>query len=114
MSKTKNYPVFEHWYTTTDWLMQTCDRMPKNTRFTFSNRIINLALENIDLITQAIYTKQKRNYLLKINMNLERLRIFMRLAKDRKYISFNQYEYIMKEINKNGKMIGGWLKNENT
>ncbi|MBN2891590.1 MAG: diversity-generating retroelement protein Avd [Bacteroidales bacterium] len=114
MSKTHNYPVFEHWYKTTDWIMQTSEKMPKNTRFSFSNRILNLALDNLDLITQAIYTKQKRHFLLKINMNLERLRIFMRLAKDRKYISIKQYEYIAIQINENGKMIGGWLKNENT
>lgn len=114
MSKTNKYPVFEHWYKTTDWILQTCERMPKNTRFTIANRITNLVLENLDFIIQAIYNKNKTPFLLKINMNLERLRIFMRLSKDRNYISLKQYEYISIQINENGKMIGGWLKNEKT
>jgi hypothetical protein len=86
MSKTSNYPVFEHWYKTTDYIIQICEKMPKNTRFTMANRITNLVFENLDLIIQAIYNKNKTPFLLKINMNLERLRIFMRLSKDRQYI----------------------------
>ncbi len=112
MSKTNNYPVFEHWYRTCDWILQTSERMPKHTRFTINNRIVNLALENLDLLIFAIYSKNKIEYFKKINLNLERLRIFFRLVKDRRYISIKQYEYIMIEINKNGKMIGGWQKNE--
>ena len=113
MSKINKYPVFEQWYKTTDWILQTCERMPKHARFTISNRIINLTLDNLDYITTAIYSKNKTSFLQKINMNLERLRIFFRLVKDRRYISINQYEYIMLAINENGKMIGGWLKKTN-
>lgn len=106
----KGYSIFEQWYKTMQYILDRCDAMPKHTRFTISGRIVNLSIENIELITEAIYTKDRNGLLLRLNMNLEKLRIFVRLSKDRSYISLAQYEYLSEAINTTGKMVGGWLK----
>ncbi len=84
--------------------------MPKHTRFTISSKIASIALENTDLIIKAIYSKQKLALLNTLNLNLERLRIFFRMCKDRRYISIKQFGYIIDELNITGKMCGGWIK----
>ncbi|NRB53735.1 MAG: diversity-generating retroelement protein Avd [Saprospiraceae bacterium] len=110
MPQPKDYLIFEEWYNTTNWLLDRCERMPKHTRFTISGRIVNLALETVELLLEAIYTEQRKHLLHQLNLNLEKLRFFNRLCKDRHYLSLTQYEFLARAINKTGKMCGGWLK----
>ena len=53
MAKTNDYPLFVQWYKTMDWILDKCEKMPVNTRFTIANRIASMAIENIELITDA-------------------------------------------------------------
>jgi hypothetical protein len=106
----KTYPLFEHWYKTTNWILDRCDGMPRHTRFTIASRIANLTLDVLDLINMAIYNKERKDILNKINLNLERLRIFFRICHDRGYLSSSQNLFIQQEINSAGRMCGGWLK----
>jgi hypothetical protein len=110
MAHVSEYPLYEHWYRTLNWILDRCDRMPKHTRFTVSGRIAQLSIEIAERIAEAIYTRERRQLLLAVNMNLEKLRLYFRLCKDRQYLSLGQYEYISRELNQAGKMCGGWLK----
>ncbi len=106
----QDYPLYQHWYKTTDWILDKCDKMPKHTRFTMAGRIANLSLDTLEALTEATYSKQKLSILHRINLNFEKLRLFFRLCFDRRYISPVQYEFIQTEINAAGKMVGGWIK----
>lgn len=107
----EDYPVFQKWNEILDWILDTSEKFPKNSRFTFSTRIINLSLSILELLIEAIYDSDNRKTLLKkINIELEKLRVFFRLSHSRKYISTKQYNFISKQINGFGKMIGGWIK----
>jgi hypothetical protein len=108
--KSNQYPLFEQWYKTTNVIISLCEKYPKSVRFTFANRMINLALDITELITEAIYKQQRKPILIKINLYLEKLRFFFRMSFDRRYISGKQYENISRNINEAGKMTGGWLK----
>ncbi len=108
----ENYPIFKKWYAISNWILETTDKYPKSSRFTFSNRISNLSLDTLELITEAIYSKNKTIILDKISINLEKVRVLMRMSKDRKYISEKQYEFIIREVNEVGKMVGGWIKQD--
>jgi|SRR6056297_2009115 len=110
MAKVNEYPLFEQWYNTLNWILDKVEKMPKSTRYSINNRIANLAVDIIEMITEAIYTKQKKHILHNINLHLEKLRIFFRLCKDRRYISVKQYLYISTQLQEAGKMTGGWLK----
>ncbi|WP_373552785.1 diversity-generating retroelement protein Avd [Haliscomenobacter sp.] len=106
------YPLYEHWYKTMNWLLDRCDRMPKHLRFTISGRMVTMATDIAELLLEAIYAKEKSPKLLSINLQLEKLRLYCRLCKDRHYFTLPQYEYISREINEAGKMCGGWIKNQ--
>jgi hypothetical protein len=107
---TSDYPLFEHWYQTLNWILSTIENFPKKARFSVASKISDEALKTIDLIIEAIYTKHRVMLLNAINLSLEKQRIFFRLSKDRQYISIKQYEFISKALNEAGKMVGGWKK----
>lgn len=70
----------------------------------------NLALDTVELLLEAIYSRERKELIKKINMKLEKLRFFNRLCKDRSYLSVTQYEFLARAINESGKMCGAWAK----
>lgn len=108
------YPLYVHWYATLDWLLATAERFPKNARFSLASRIANLGLDVMEGVVECIYSKNRGFLLDRINLNLEKLRIFMRIAHDRRYISTRQYEHISGELDTAGRMTGGWKKSLET
>jgi len=107
---TDHYPLFVHWYETLNWILTTAEQFPKQARFSFASRLIDAALDTLDLIVEAIYTKERLHILDRLNLYIEKQRIFFRLACDRRYISPKQQAYIADALNRAGQMIGGWRK----
>ena len=107
---TDDYPVFTMWYDTLHWILTTVERFPKHVRFSIVSRITDAALETMNLIIEAIYTKERRHILDKINLLLEQQRVLFRVAHDRQYLSIRQHEHIAEALNTVGRMIGGWRK----
>ena len=106
----EDYPLFVHWYQTTDWILSTVERFPKSVKFSLGNRISEATLDIVELIIEAIYTRKRSHILDRINMGIEKQRVLFRIAHDRRYISTRQYEYIAKALDKAGRMTGGWKK----
>ena len=110
MTKNEQYPVFKKWYHLLDWILNRCEQFPKSVRFTLSSRIVNLSLDILEGITEAIYSRERLYILDNLNLYIEKLRILFRISFERHYLSVKQYEFISREINEVGKMIGGWRK----
>ena len=110
MKKNSTYPLFSHWFATLEWLLDFSERLPKSLRFSLSQRIIHHSLDVIELITQAIYSKDRKTYLEQINVKIELLRVLMRLCHRKKHLSDKQYHFISEKLNEAGRMAGGWLK----
>jgi hypothetical protein len=53
----EDYPLFVKWFEATDWILDTVEKFPKSVRFTVSGRIANMALDVMEGIIEAIYTK---------------------------------------------------------
>lgn len=98
------------WYQTLDWIFTTTEKFPKFVRFSLVARLLDAALDTMQLIVEAIYTKDRIQLLDHINLLLEQQRVLFRLACDRQYISPKQQEYIANAIETTGSMIGGWRK----
>ena len=109
---TKDYPLFIKWRGLVSYLLDLSGKYPKNVRFNLCDRITNLSLDAMELIVEAIYTKQRSVPLKKLNLTLEKIRVLMQISKEMKHISLKQYHYIVSEINECGKMVGGWNKSQ--
>ncbi len=106
----EQFPLFVLWYAVLDWILDRVEQFPRGVRFTVSDRIARLALQVMEGIVSAIHTKTRGHILRDLDAYMETLRVYMRLSMDRKYISMRQYEYISGEINRAGRMLGGWRK----
>lgn len=109
---TSELPIFVEWLTFTKWLCVIVESFPKKVRFTFSSRLVTLTLETVELFVQARYSKHKQGALSQINLNLEKLRILLRLCYELRFLSHKSYEYSMKQLYEIGSQLGGWLKHQ--
>lgn len=71
---TPDPPLFVLWYDFAKWLLNKTEKFPKKIRFTFRGRIDNLALDTIEGIIEARYSKDKKTFLRRIDLNMEKLR----------------------------------------
>lgn len=108
----EDYPVFNKWITLQDWILDRIEGYPKIVRFSFSERIANLSLDVTEGIVEAIYSKDREYILGKLNLSIEKLRVFFRMSFRRKYLCSSQYEFISRELDEIGGMIGGWRRSQ--
>lgn len=112
MAQHDDLPVFVEWLAFLAWLLPVTEGFPKKVRFTFSERLNNLALDVVEDLIEARYTRQKAPLLQRANLRLEKMRILLRIAQQQHYLDYRRYEYAMKAINGVGKMLGGWLRQQ--
>ena len=94
------------------WTLDRTADLPKSSRFTFGQRLDNLALDALQTAVRAIYSARakKAAHLEDLNLILEQLRVLWRLCCDRRWISQNQLLFVVGRIDEIGKIIGGWRK----
>ena len=100
---------------TAEWLGWTLDRtasLPKSARFTFGQRLDNLTLDALMLVTRALHSPrpQKAALLRELNLVLEQLRVLWRLVEQRRWISQQQLLFANGRLDEIGRMTGGWIK----
>lgn len=96
----------------TGWTLDRTASFPKSQRFTFGERVDRLTLDCLELVLEAIYLppSAKAAPLQRVNLNLEKLRVFWRLICDRGWISAQQLLFVTLRLDEIGRMVGGWLK----
>lgn len=95
-------PVVQQIYDLIKWLIPQIAKLPRSHKFTLGDRITTLALDTLDLLVQAVYTRRKLELLRRANLNLERLRYLIRLCYDLDLFTLKRYEYVSREINEIG------------
>lgn len=104
--------IFQKVYDLILWLYPTVNKFPKSQRFVLGQQIENTVLEILKGIIQANQESNKTPYLKQISVDLDKLRILIRLSKDLKFISLRQYQFAAEKINEIGKILGGWIKKQ--
>jgi hypothetical protein len=105
-------PIFTAWMQFLEWLLPTTEKFPKRVRFTFADRINNLALDIAEDLVEARYTRDKQSILRRINLRLEKLRVLLRLCHRLQYLPHAGYEHAAKSVNGVGRMLGGWIRDQ--
>ena len=94
------------------WLMPHLAHFSRLHRFTLGDRMEERALEVLELLVEASYTRQKLDLLHRANLRLEQLRYLIRLAKDMHEITIKQYALAAQALEVIGSEIGGWMKQQ--
>jgi len=94
------------------WTLDRTASLPRSHRFTFGERIDHLTLDCLELAIEAIYASppDKPAPLRRMNLNLEKLRVFWRLVCDRGWISQQQLLFVSQRLDEIGRMVGWWIK----
>jgi len=105
-------PLFTALTDLTGWTLQRTASLPKSHRYTFGQRIDNLTLDALLLVTRATFSSpaHKRPLLEELNLQLELLRVMWRLVHDQRWISQQQLVFVIGRIDEAGRMTGGWLR----
>jgi hypothetical protein len=74
------------------------------------NRIESTALDVLEALIAATYTKARDKMLADANLGLEQLRFFMRLSFDLRLIDTRRYEHAARGLDEVGRLVGGWIK----
>lgn len=95
------------------YLVERTEKFPKSQRFIIGKKIQDLIIEIFEKLIEARYTKNRFPLLKETNLALEKLRYFLRLACEMKYISINQFNFTSQNLMNIGSQIGGWIKSIN-
>ena len=103
-------PAVEAHFQLINWLIETVERFPKAQKFLLGDRIQTTALDVLECLIEATYTRDRRAQLLRANLGLEKLRFFFRLAFEQRHLDVRRYEHAARTIDEVGRLIGGWAK----
>jgi hypothetical protein len=103
-------PALEAMYRFLLWLIPTIDKFPRSQKFVLGDRIESAALDVLDALIAATYTRGRDAMLANANLGLERLRFFMRLSHDLRLLDARRYEHAARGLDEIGRLVGGWIK----
>lgn len=106
----KDLIIFEKAYTFTLWIYAAASKFPKQQRFVLGQQLGNASLEVLRGIIRANAARNKAPLLYQLSVDLDTLRIFIRLAHDLRFLSGKQYVHAAERVNEIGKLLGGWMK----
>jgi len=107
----KESPIFVKTFELIKWLFERTEKFPKSQRFFLAKRINDNILDFYELLIKAAINKKRaESTLIAADILLTRLRHYIRLAVEMKFLSFRQYEHVSKMISEIGNLLGGWLK----
>jgi hypothetical protein len=92
------------------WLVPTVEAFPRSQKFLLGDRIQTTALDVLEALIEATYTRDRRGHLARANLGLEKLRVFFRLATELQHLDVRRYEHAARCIDEIGRLVGGWAK----
>ena len=103
-------PALEAHYRFLLWLVPTVEGFPRHQKFLLGDRIQGSALDVLEFLVEATYTRQRGPHLSRANLGIEKLRFLLRLAHDLRYLDSRRYEHAARCLDETGRKIGAWSK----
>lgn len=103
--------MFQKIYDFLLWLYPLINRIPQSHRLVLGRRVEEIGIDLLLLSIQANKIKgdERKVIQLKMSDELDKLRILIRLTKDLRFASINQYQHAAEKINEIGKILHGWM-----
>ena len=108
-----DFKLFEDTYNFILWLWPVISKFPKSEKFVLGEKLKQTTiffLENIIAFNNT--DSDKKRYLFQASIELEKLRVFVRLSKDLKILDFKKYESSSKQLDEMGKLLGGLISKQ--
>jgi len=106
----KDLIIYQKVYDLILYVFPIVNKFPKSQRFVLGQQIQNTMVDIAKLIVEANKSRNKTRLLFQLDVELEKLRLLLRLAKDMKFMGLKQYEITAGHLSEIGKLLGGWMK----
>jgi hypothetical protein len=103
-------PIYTRYYDLLAWILDRTAKFPKHMRFGLVQKIEMIALRLLELLIEAVYRRDRAVLRDTVNLELEKLRVFLRLSHDRGLLSADQLRYAALELDEIGRMWHGWTR----
>ena len=105
----KQSPIFSKTYDFLLWLMNHTEKFPKSERFRLARRMEDSAFAFYELLLESTRAG-KAGRLQQADLELDKLRLYVRLSHGRNLFDGKQYEFAVNALMEIGKLLGGWIK----
>lgn len=94
------------------WLVPKGEAFPRVYRQTVTARLLGAGLDLAEelLEAQAKRGAARKSHLRAADGKLSKLRFYLRLAHEWRWLSSGQYEHVSRMVAEIGKMLGGWMR----
>lgn len=106
----KQSPIFTRTYDMLCWLIPQTIKFPRQQRFVIAQALQQTALKLQEQFIEASLSDQPGPVLRQADITLTKLRFYLRLCRDLKLLSMDQYEHVARMVNEIGRLLGGWIK----
>ena len=110
MTIQKESPIFVKSYDLLRWLLPATLKFPKSQRFVLAKQIQETAFSFYDALVQAGKRIAVAESLHTADVALERLRLYIRLAKDLGFFGPGPSEHVVRQMAEIGRLLGAWIK----
>ncbi len=94
------------------WFLPKLEKFPRNYKFLFGDRMVQLQLDLLEHLIEAFYQKEKLARLRSANVDLEKLRHLLQISAELRFISLDRLEYAKRALNQIGSQLGGWIRQQ--
>lgn len=109
-------PIFTKTYDMLVWLIPATTKFPREQRFVLGKAVQETALRFQEHLIEAALTRGKaqQRALSKADVDLTKLRFYLRLCQDLKTLTPRQYRHVAERITEVGRLLGGWRQSMST
>ena len=86
-------PAIEAYFQFLLWLIPAVEKFPRTQKFLLGDHIQTTALDVLEALIEATYSRDRRAALTRANLGIEKLRFFFRLATSLKHLDVKRYTY---------------------
>lgn len=101
-------PIFQLTYTLTLRIYQVTHQFPREHRYTLGQKLKQQSSCLLDSVVKANSQNEKTATLDEMALNLEQLRIHLRLANDLKILGLKHFEALARQLEEISKQTDGW------
>lgn len=110
MKKFQESPAFTRCYDLLRWLIPTTEKFPRSQRFVLARALNDAALRLHERLAEAVHGQQALDSLAQADVELTKLRTYLRLSYDLGILGLGSYEHGARMVAEIGKFVGGWRR----
>ena len=112
---TTESPLFVRTYDFIQWLIPRTMSFPRSQRFVLTKRLQDSMLNFYEAIIEAALCsdRQRPARLRAADVELVKVRKYMRLARDLEWFKPRQYQFAAARVTEIGNLLGGWIEKAN-